>query len=53
MSIHRKNAKRDANEPEVIQTLEACGWNVRRISGAGLPDLLLWRGRGRRYASWK
>lgn len=46
MSIYRRNAKRDANEPEVVQALQACGWNVRRISEAGLPDLLLWRGQG-------
>jgi Holliday junction resolvase len=32
---------RDKNEPEVIQALEAQGFTVDRISGKGLPDLLI------------
>lgn len=37
----RLNAKRDHNEREIIQTLEARGYAVWQISGTGVPDLLL------------
>lgn len=43
--LARHDAKRDANEPQIIEALEAMGATVYRISAAGLPDLLIgWRG---------
>lgn len=46
MSIHRRNAKRDASEPAIVEYLLHRGAMVRRISGAGIPDLLVgWCGR--------
>ena len=39
MSLHRRAAKRDANEPAIVSTLEALGCVVWRVSGKGLPDL--------------
>jgi hypothetical protein len=36
--------KRDANEPAIVQALEAIGCQVTRISGPGAPDLLVRRG---------
>ena len=41
MTIHRRNAKRDANEPAIVQYLEASGATVHRLSSAGVPDLLV------------
>jgi len=35
--------KRDANEPAIVSALEACGIQVWRLSGPGLPDLLTYR----------
>lgn len=43
MKAHR--ARRDANEPQVIEALEACGWTVYTIAQRGRPDLLCKRGR--------
>lgn len=43
MSIHRRAAKRDANEPEIVAALESLGFAVTRLSGEGVPDLLLSR----------
>lgn len=40
MSIHRKNAKRDASEPSIRETLERCGWSVEPHSNKGAPDLI-------------
>lgn len=40
MTIHRWNAKRDANEPAIVDALEAIGVTVHRLSHPGLPDLL-------------
>ncbi len=46
MSLHRKDAKRDANETEIVLVLEARGFHVDRISAKGFPDLVVsWRGR--------
>ena len=36
----RKAAKRDANEREIIDALEAYGVSVTRLSQEGVPDLL-------------
>ena len=41
MSIHRRAAKRDANEPEIINALTQAGATVWQLSGAGIPDLLV------------
>lgn len=41
MSIHRKDAKRDANERQIIEALKAAGCSVQQLSGKGLPDLLV------------
>lgn len=40
MSLHRRNPRRDWNEAEIINALEAIGVTVCRMSGEGLPDLL-------------
>lgn len=48
MSLNRFAVRRDANEAEIIGTLEACGFRVEPMSEAGLPDLLLSRA-GRWY----
>lgn len=40
MGIHRRAARRDANESEIIQALMLAGASVRQLSGTGLPDLL-------------
>lgn len=41
MSLNRRNPRRDGNEREVIQMLEAQGFCVMQISGKGIPDLLV------------
>lgn len=41
MSLHRRNPRRDANEIPIVRALEAQGFVVDRISGKGLPDLLV------------
>lgn len=40
MSLHRRAAKRDGNEAEIISALERIGVTVFKVSGAGIPDLL-------------
>ena len=41
MSLHRRAAKRDDSEREVIDTLEAGGATVQQLSGEDVPDLLV------------
>jgi hypothetical protein len=41
----RRAAKRDANETAIVAALEAAGCTVARLSGAGVPDLLVKRRR--------
>lgn len=41
MSINRYNAQRDSNEPEIVKAYESLGCSVHRISGTGVPDLLI------------
>lgn len=41
MSLHRRNPRRDANEKLIVDALRAQGFHVTRISGAGVPDLLV------------
>lgn len=40
-SIPRRNAKRDANEPEIVAALVATGCKVWPLSDEGIPDLLV------------
>lgn len=47
MSLHRRAAKRDSNEGPIVQALQAQGFHVTRISGAGVPDLLVSKQCGR------
>lgn len=37
----RHNAKRDSNEPAIVEYLRKSGCKVDRISGTGVPDLLV------------
>lgn len=41
MSIHRRAARRDPNEPEIVDALRSAGATVVPLSGPGLPDLLV------------
>lgn len=46
VSLHRRNPRRDANEPAIVDALEAVGAKVKRLSAAGVADLLvMFRGR--------
>jgi Holliday junction resolvase len=46
MSLHRRNAKRDSNEKDVVSALRKVGAKVARVSAEGFPDLVCWyRGR--------
>lgn len=38
----RRDAKRDDNEADIVEALTRCGHLVQRISGAGVPDLLVY-----------
>jgi Holliday junction resolvase len=39
--IRRSAQRRDANEPEIVNALEAIGAAVQRLPGDGMPDLLV------------
>lgn len=41
MTIHRFDAKRDSNEPSIVEVLEAGGYTVDRVSAKGFPDLVV------------
>jgi Holliday junction resolvase len=41
MSIHRRNARRDKNEPEIKAALETVGAKVYPVSAEGLPDTIV------------
>ena len=41
MSLHRRAAKRDDSEAEVINALVEGGAKVQQLSGEGVPDLLV------------
>jgi hypothetical protein len=45
VSLHRHNPARDENEPEIVAALEKVGALVLRLSGPGLPDLLVFKNR--------
>lgn len=38
----RRVAKRDDNEAEIVDALRRVGCLVERISGKGVPDLIVW-----------
>jgi hypothetical protein len=42
MSIHRRAARRDANEAGIVKALREIGCLVEPISGEGVPDLIVW-----------
>lgn len=52
MSIRRWGVRRDANEPAIVDALEAIGIVVHRISVPGLPDLLVYNPRAVQTARW-
>lgn len=39
MSLHRRDAARDQNEPEIVQAFKQCGWKVQRHSAWDLDVL--------------
>jgi hypothetical protein len=41
MSVHRRDAKRDANEPAIAKAMVQVGASVTRLSAEGVPDLLV------------
>ena len=41
MGLNRYDAKRDENEPEIVQALEKAGYFVTRLNTPGVPDLLV------------
>lgn len=45
MSRIPRQAKRDGNEPEIVDALEAQGFSVGRINGEGIPDLVVGKGK--------
>lgn len=40
----RRSARRDANEPEIINAFQRLGWSVQQLSAPGCPDLLVGKG---------
>jgi hypothetical protein len=44
LTLYRRNPRRDANERSIIETLEARGFAVAQVSGAGVPDLIVGKG---------
>lgn len=40
MSLHRRAARRDQNESQIVAALSAAGATVVQLSAAGCPDLL-------------
>ena len=41
MSIHRRAARRDDNEREILDALQRLGFRVIQLSHPGIPDLLV------------
>lgn len=50
MSLHRRNPRRDANEGDICEALASVGAEYWKLSGKGLPDVLV-RFRGRLHAA--
>lgn len=40
MSMPRYRARRDSTEPDIVEGLDAIGWDCVRLSSGELPDLL-------------
>lgn len=48
MSLHRRNPRRDENEPEITEALRSIGAMVEQNSAKGRPDLhVIYRGQVR------
>ena len=47
MSLYRRNPRRDANEPDVVDACRKLGWKVKAISAAGFCDLVVQDASGR------
>jgi hypothetical protein len=43
LALHRRAAKRDLSERDVVAALKACGWIVGKVSEKGWPDLICYR----------
>lgn len=43
----RHAAKRDDNEPAIVDALREAGCLVERVNGVGVPDLIVWSPRRR------
>lgn len=43
MSIHRRAAKRDTSEKDIVAYLRKAGWSVLHLSVKDAPDLLIGR----------
>lgn len=41
MSLHRRDPRRDENEPPIVKALRQAGATVHQLSGKGIPDLLV------------
>lgn len=41
MSLHRRNARRDQSEKDIVDYLRKSGWSVDYLSAKDQPDLLL------------
>lgn len=41
MTIHRRDARRDANEAAIVAAMTAAGASVTPVSAKGAPDLLV------------
>jgi hypothetical protein len=41
VSIHRRAAKRDVNEAQIVEVLRKRGFTVDRVSAPGFPDLVV------------
>ncbi len=41
MSLYRRAARRDTNEPPIIKALKIAGATVQQVSIKGVPDLLV------------
>lgn len=41
MTLHRRAARRDANESPIVQLFRAAGCTVQPLSAPGCPDLLV------------
>ncbi len=52
MTARNRASRRDAAEKPIVDALRACGFKVDRVSGPGLPDLLVSHGRPPHQRVW-